>query len=78
MGHSTAFHLTPGQADDREGANAPLPDMQGATVIADKTYDAHERDIAPLEKADKGVVIPSICTCKQPRDYDRHLYQAAT
>lgn len=32
--------------------------------------------IAPLERAGKGVVIPANPTRKQPREYDRSLYQA--
>lgn len=59
-----------------EGADALLPDMQAAIVIADRAYDAQERVIAPLVLAGKGVVIPSNPTRKQLRDYDRHLYQA--
>jgi hypothetical protein len=32
--------------------------------------------ITPLEDASKGIVIPSIRSPKQPRDYDRHRYWA--
>jgi transposase len=32
--------------------------------------------ITPLEKANKGIVIPSTRSRKQTRDYDRHIYQA--
>ena len=59
-----------------EGADALLPDIKADTVIADKAYDAQERVIAPLENAGKGIVIPSKGNRKQPREYDRHLYQA--
>ena len=76
MGNPTRFHLTPGQAHDLEGADALLPDTEAATVIADKAYDAQERVIVPLERAGKGIVIPSTRSRKQPRDYDRYLYQA--
>jgi transposase len=32
--------------------------------------------IAPLEGVGKGIVIPSKSNRKQPREHDRHLYQA--
>ena len=76
MGNPTGFHLTPGQAHALEGADALLPDIEADAVIADKAYDAQERLIAPLENAGKGVVIPAKSNRKQPREYDRHLYQA--
>ena len=44
--------------------------------MADKAYDAHARLVQPLLDKGKEVVIPSRCTNKQPREYDRHLYQA--
>ena len=44
-------------------------------MIADRAYDAQERVIAPLENANKGVVIPSTRSRKQVRDYDHHIYQ---
>lgn len=68
--------MTPGQAHDLEGADALLPDIEADAVIADKAYDAQERLIAPLENAGKDVVIPAKSNRKQPREYDRHLYQA--
>lgn len=76
MGNPTGFPLPPGQAHDLDGADVLLPDTRATTVIADKAYDAQERVITPLENAGKGVVIPSTRSRKQPRDYDRHLYQA--
>ncbi|WP_197329034.1 transposase [Ralstonia syzygii] len=45
-------------------------------VIADKAYDAQARVVDPLTQAGKAVVIPSIRTRKEQRDYDRHLYKA--
>ena len=53
-----------------------MADTPAATVIADKAYDAEERVIAPLHNAGKNVVIPPKRCRKQPRDYDKHLYQA--
>jgi len=45
-------------------------------VIADKAYDAKDRVVDPLLKADKAVVIPSRSTNRQQRDYDKTLYKA--
>jgi len=45
LGNPTAFHLTPGQASDLEGADALLADTPAQTVIADKAFDADERVI---------------------------------
>ena len=59
-----------------DGADALLADTPAATVIADKAYDAEDRVIAPLHNAGKNVVIPPKRGRKQPRDYDKHLYQA--
>jgi transposase len=53
-----------------------LAQTHASTVIADKAYVAQERLIAPLERAGKVIVIPSIRSRKRVRDYDRHLYQA--
>lgn len=76
LGNPTGVHLTPGQAHDLEGADALLPGMQAATLIADKAYDAQARVIEPLEKAGKSVVIPPRSKRKQKRTYDQHLYKA--
>ena len=76
LGNPTGFHLTPGQAHDLEGADVLLKDTSGATIIADKAYDAQERVIEPLQKAGKAVVIPCLRTRKHQRSYDRHLYKA--
>ena len=76
LGNPTGFHLTPGQAHDLEGADALLPSSKAQTVIADKGYDAKDRVVAPLLKADKAVVIPSRSTNRQQRDYDKALYKA--
>jgi transposase len=67
LGSPTGFHLTLGQAHDLEGAEALLPGMTAATVIADKAYDAEERVIEPLQNAGKGIVIPPKRLRMQPR-----------
>ena len=76
LGNPTGFHLTPGQSHDLQGADVLLKDSPGQAVIADKAYDAQARLVKPLLDIGKEVVIPSRCTNKQPREYDRHLYQA--
>ena len=76
LGNPTGFHLTPGQAHDLEGADVLLKATKGASVIADKAYDAQARVIEPLQKAGKAVVIPCLSTRRDQRSYDRHLYKA--
>ena len=46
------------KADDLEGADALLPQMQADTLLADKAFDADERVIEPLLAAGKKLVIP--------------------
>ncbi len=77
MGNPTAFHLTPGQAHDLDGADALLPGLLETVeaVIADKAYDAKQRVVDLLEQAGVEVVIPSKSNATSPRDYDRHLIQ---
>ena len=75
LGNPLAFHLTPGQAHDLEGADAFLPQMQADTLLADKAYDADKRVIEPLKAAGKTPVIPSLPGRKSPRPYDRQLYE---
>ncbi len=53
-----------------------LKDTAGASVIADKAYDAQERVIEPLLQAGKTVVIPPKISRKHQRAYDSHLYKA--
>ncbi|THJ18588.1 MAG: transposase [Nitrospira sp. CG24B] len=45
----TGFHLTPGQAHDLKGADALLPGIDVARIIADKAFDAAEQVIEPLQ-----------------------------
>ena len=76
LGNPVAFHLTGGQASDLAGADALLPDVAAATVIADKGYDAEARVLAPLREADKVAVIPPKRNRTARREYDRELYEA--
>ena len=52
LGNPLAFFLTAGQAHDLEGADALLPQMQADTLLllADKAFDADERDPASLAR----------------------------
>ncbi len=75
LGNPTAFHLTGGEAHDLVGADHLLADMQAATLIADKAFDADKRVIEPLTTAGKTAVIPSKANRKSRRTYDRHLYK---
>ena len=43
LGNPVALRLTGGQASDLAGADALLPGIAAATVIADKGYDAEAR-----------------------------------
>ena len=76
LGNPTGFALSPGQAHDLEGADALLPDLAAAALIADKAFDAEERVLRPLEQAGKAAVIPPKANRKDPRPYDRALYKA--
>jgi transposase len=59
-----------------DGADVLLPALAAPIVIADKGYDADERVLQPLAQAGKTAVIPPKANRKQPRAYDRELYQA--
>jgi transposase len=76
LGNPTGFALSPGQAHDLDGADALLPDLQAAILIADKAFDAQQRVIEPLEQAGTMMVIPPKANRKNPRPYDRDLYKA--
>ena len=76
LGNPTGFALSPGQAHDLEGADALLPGLEADTLIADKAFDAEERVIGPLRQAGKTAVIPPKANRKNPRPYDKTLYQA--
>lgn len=74
LGNPTGFLLTPGQAHDLEGADALLPQVRSDLVIADKSFDAEERVIKPLQQAGKTAVIPPKSNRTAARAYDKVLY----
>ena len=76
LGNPTALHLTGGEAHDLAGADALLPGLAAATVIADKGYDAEARVLAPLRAAGKTAVIPPKRNRTARRTYDHNLYAA--
>ncbi len=76
LGNPTGFFLTGGQASDLAGADALLPTVAAATLIADRGYDAAARVLAPLRDAGKTAVIPPKRNRKIQREYDRELYEA--
>jgi transposase len=77
LGNPTGFHLTPGQACDRAGSDALLPDILGRieAFLADKAYDAQNRVLNLLEKAGVKIVIPPKSNRTEQRDCDKDLYQ---
>jgi hypothetical protein len=58
LGNPTGFRLRPGQACDREGAEALRPALEAPIVLADKGYHADERVLQRLAPAGKRAVIP--------------------
>ena len=78
LGNPTSFHLTPGHASDLAGADALLPELVPhiRALLADRAYDAQERVLAVLEQAAVTIVIPPKPNRRQPRPYDKSLYQA--
>jgi transposase len=75
LGNPLSFLLTAGQAHDLKGADELLPQMQAATLLADKAYDADRRVIEPLQAAGKTAVIPSKRNRKIQRTYDKEIYK---
>ena len=77
LGNPTGFSLSEGQAHDLDGADALLPELipKIKALLADKAYDAHERVIAPLEKAGVQIVIPPEANRSQKREYDEKMYK---
>jgi transposase len=77
LGNPTGFHLTPGQAHDLKGADVLLPPLlrKIRMCLADKAYDAAERVLVLLEKADVKAVIPPRANRKQQRYYDEEVYK---
>jgi len=76
LGNPIGFHLTGGQAHDLVGADELLPDMEADILLADKALDADERVSKPLTAEGKTAVIPSKANRTQPREFDRHMYEA--
>jgi transposase len=77
LGNPTGFHLTPGQAHDLQGADALLPSLLAdiKALLADKAYDARERVLDLLEKAEVQTVIPPKSNRKEQREYDEEMYK---
>jgi transposase len=76
LGNPLKMIPTGGQVHDLAGADALLPNMEAAILLADKAYDADERVIEPLKAAGKTAVIPPKRNRKSPRTYDKVLYEA--
>ena len=68
--------LTAGQLHDLAGADALLPGMEAKALLADKAYDADKRVIELLAAAGQTAVIPPKSNRKNPRLYDKALYEA--
>ncbi len=76
LGNPTAFHLTPGQASDLDGADVLLPKLEAKQLLGDKGYDADERVIERLEQQGITPVIPPKRNRREQREYDKELYKA--
>ena len=76
MGNPTGFHLTAGQAQDLEGADVLLDDVEAELFLADKAYDADERVLERLESKECKAVIPPKANRNEQRKYDKELYKA--
>src|SRR5215470_2824110 len=88
LGNPLRFRLTPGQTHDLTGADALLPQMAAAVLIADKAGacpraarsadpgDADDRVLKPLAGAGKSAVIPPRQNRTAPRQFDQALYQS--
>lgn len=74
LGNPLEFILTAGQVADVTQAEALLAGQHAQYGIMDKAYDA-DRVLKQLELQGIIPVIPPKSNRKQPRDYDRHLYQ---
>ena len=53
-----------------------MADLEAKALLADKAYDADERVIKPLEEAGIIPVIPPKRHRKNPRKFDKPLYEA--
>lgn len=67
--------MTPGQSSDLEGADALVPQMAAAILIADRGYDADARVRQVLCDAGRQAVIPSRSNRREPIGYSRELYR---
>ena len=76
MGNPTGFYLTPGQAHDLQGADVLLTDINAEALLADKAYDADERDREVLRAQGIEPVIPGKSNRKVAIVYDKALYKA--
>jgi len=76
LGNPLKIILTAGQVHDLAGADALLPNLEAKALLAGQAYDADERVIKPLEAAGITVVIPPKRHRKNPRKFDKPLYQA--
>ena len=76
LGNPLRIILTAGQVHDLAGADALLPGLEAKALLADKAFDADERVIKPLEAAGITAVIPPKRHRKNPRKFDKPLYEA--
>jgi transposase len=76
LGNPTGVSLTGGQASDLAGADALLPSLTAAALIADRGCDAEARVLAPLREAGIEAVLPPKRTRKAQREYDADRYEA--
>jgi transposase len=59
-----------------QGADELLKEIHFDFLLADKSYDAKERVLEKLKHANCEAVIPSKSMRKEPRLYDKFLYQS--
>jgi transposase len=76
LGNPLKILLTAGQVHDLAGADAVLTGMEAKVLLADEAFDAHARVIGPLKAAGKTAVIPPKSHRKNPRKFDKVLYEA--
>ena len=76
LGNPTGIALGPGQEHDLAGADALLPGLEAEALIADKAFDAEERVLEPLARVGRTAVIPPKANRKNPRPFDKDLYEA--
>lgn len=75
LGNPLKILLTVGRVHDLAGADALVPGMEAKALLADKAFDADERVIKPLQAAGKIAVIPPKSHRKNPRAFDKTLYE---